>query len=280
MHLRRQGVEITVERSKIPADGHTATSIRIKFLEAPTAQVTLRLTRGSFEADKPARQAVFDLAGNELELKVFAPNKPGIGFLIGPGFKHKLEYVATSFTQSLLCEWVPMLVWALAVALVLRHYVIASFFIPSASMENTLLKGDFLIADKLSYKLLGHQPQRGDIIIFQYPGDRRKDYIKRVIGLPGDEIMVRDGTVYVNGTPLAEGYIKEHPDNPYGPKIVPADSYFMMGDNRNHSSDSRVWGAVPKTNIEGRALLLFWPPNRIRLLNHVQPLVATANAAQ
>jgi len=82
-----------------------------------------------------------------------------------------------------------------------------------------------------------------------------------VIGLPGDKLEVRDGTVYINQQPLDEPYIKEHPYEDYGPIEVPKDSFFMMGDNRNHSSDSRVWGFVPRKDLEGRALFVFWPPD-------------------
>ncbi|MCB1217287.1 signal peptidase I [bacterium] len=176
--------------------------------------------------------------------------------------------------QGLLYEWIPTIVMALGLALVLKSFVVASFYIPSGSMENTLKKGDLLIADKLSFKLLGQDPQRGDIMIFRYPKDPKKDYIKRVIGLPGDSVRVQDHTVYVNGEALIEDYIAEDPDFDYPSVTVPEDSYFVMGDNRNHSSDSRVWGFVPRDNIEGRALFVFWP--RPRLLDNHEPVAVAA----
>ena len=105
-------------------------------------------------------------------------------------------------------------------------------------------------------------------MIFQYPNNRRIDYIKRVIGLPGETIKVRDGVVFIDDEPQDEVYIKEEPRLTFGPFTVPEDEYFMMGDNRNHSQDSRVWGTVPRSYFEGRALFIFWPPTRFNLIRH------------
>ena len=264
---RNRKVEILSERSKIPADGKTATKICIRFREPTTGEVALKLTkRGSFNPGEVVREATFKVNNNEVNLLVYAPNRPGTGFLYGEGFRHKVDFVAASFTQGLVYEWIPTLMMAMFFALVLRYWVVASFYIPSGSMENTLLKRDLLIADKLTYKILRHDPQRGDIMIFQYPRNRKLDYIKRVIGLPGEKLEVKGGVVYINDQPLKEEYIREKPIRSFGPVQIGEDEYFMMGDNRNHSQDSRVWGTVPRNLFEGRALFIFFPFNRVRLI--------------
>jgi signal peptidase I len=277
---RKGRVEILSERAKIPADGKTATKLCIRFPEPPGEEITLRLTRrGSFEPDAVVREASFRVVDGEVSLSVYAPTRPGAGFLFGEGFKHRLDFVAASFMQGLIFEWVPTLFWAVLFALILRTYAVASFFIPSGSMEDTLLEHDLLIADKLSYKVLRRDPARGDIMIFQFPENRRLDYIKRVIGLPGETIEVEDGVVFVDAEPLSEKYIKEQPLLDYGPFTVPADHYFMMGDNRNHSQDSRVWGTVPRSYFEGRALFIFYPFNRVRPIRNGRPGLGAALAA-
>lgn len=264
----KQTVEVVSERTKIPADGQTATNLCLRFPAPHPAEVKLRLSRrGSFSSSEIIRETTLKVSNGEATVLVYAPKRPGTGYLSGEGFRHKLDFVAASFMQGLIFEWVPTLFWALLIALVLRNYAVASYFIPSGSMEDTLFQHDMLIANKLSYKLLQEDPQRGDIMIFQYPNDRSKDYIKRVIGVPGDTIEVKDGTVYVNGEPQAEDYIKEPPLRYFPLMTIPEAEYFMMGDNRNHSQDSRVWGTVPRSYFEGRALFIFWPPQRMGLVD-------------
>jgi signal peptidase I len=272
----KPGVEIHSERQKTPADGKSSTRICIRFKDNPGENVQLKLSKGSFSESAIQREITLSPEINEINLIVYAHDRPGVGWLSGPGFRHKLEFVAVSFMQGLLYEWLPTIGMALALALVLKTFVVASFYIPSGSMENTLMPHDLLIADKLSYKLLKHDPQRGDIMIFRYPKDPHKDYIKRVIGLPGDTVMVMDGLVYVNGDALQEDYIAEAPNTAYPATVVPENSYFVMGDNRNHSSDSRVWGMVPRQNIEGRALFVFWPFTRAKLLDNSEPMAVAA----
>jgi signal peptidase I len=260
-------VEVLLDRAKLPADGKSATRVCIRFPEPPGEQVTLKITRGaSFEPDVTVTEATFPATGKEVNVTVYSPRRPGTSWLSGPGFRHRMDFVAATFFQGLVFEWIPTLAFALVLALVSRNYAIASYIIPSGSMENTLVKGDLLIGDKFSYKVLHHTPQRGDVVIFQYPLDRKWDYIKRTIGLPGDTVQVKDGVVYVNGQALKEDYIKERPDHDFGPETVPADQFFMMGDNRNHSCDSRVWGFVPRSDLEGHAMFIFWPPTRVASL--------------
>lgn len=153
-------------------------------------------------------------------------------------------------------------------ALGIRHFVAEARYIPSGSMEPTLQINDRLIIEKISYYF--NSPQRGDIIVF-WPTDRLKEqtpqlkdaFIKRVIGLPGDTIEVKGGKVYVNNTPLRENYIAAPPEYQWGPETVPEDSYLVLGDNRNNSYDSHYWGFVPKENIIGRAVVRFWPIDRV-----------------
>ena len=144
-----------------------------------------------------------------------------------------------------------------------RPFVVEAFWIPSASMVPTLKYGDRVLVNKFIYRFT--EPQRGDVIVFKSVEGDGQDLIKRVVGVPGDEIAVRGGKLFVNGEPQREPYVnKKYPDRSfYAPTTVPKDHVFAMGDNRANSQDSRVFGPVPKENIEGEAFLRFWPPDRI-----------------
>lgn len=157
---------------------------------------------------------------------------------------------------------------SIVLALGIRTFVAEARWIPSESMVPTLQKYDKLIVDKLSYHFTS--PQRGDIVVFSPTDNIIKEnptlkdaFIKRVIGLPGDKVEVKGGRVYINDRPLREKYIEAAPQYQYGPVTVPSDSYLMLGDNRNNSYDSHFWGFVPRDHIIGRAIVRFWPPNRI-----------------
>jgi signal peptidase I len=147
-----------------------------------------------------------------------------------------------------------------------RPFVVEAFWIPSASMVPTLKYGDRVLVNKFIYRFT--EPERGDVIVFKSVQGDDQDLIKRVVGVPGDEITVRGGRLFVNGEPQREPYVnKKLPDRSfYAPTTVPKDHVFAMGDNRANSQDSRVFGPVPKENIEGEAFLRFWPPGRIGLL--------------
>jgi signal peptidase I len=144
-----------------------------------------------------------------------------------------------------------------------RPFVVEAFWIPSASMVPTLKYGDRVLVNKFIYRFT--EPQRGDIIVFKSVEGDDQDLIKRVVGVPGDEIAVRGGKLFVNGVPQKEPYVnKKYPDRSfYAPTTVPKDHVFAMGDNRANSQDSRIFGPVPEKNIEGEAFLRFWPPDRI-----------------
>lgn len=193
-------------------------------------------------------------------------------------------------------SWIGELGRTIALSIVLslgiRTFVAEARWIPTGSMLPTLQINDKLIIDKVSYRL--HSPQRGDIVVFMPPNTAKvcsqlvqpspngeavdpwnvdpnkpevpeiKDaYIKRLIGLPGDKIQVKQGKVYINNQALSEEYIADSPNYELGPITVPPNSYVMLGDNRNNSCDSHMWGFVPKDHIIGRAVVRFWPPNRI-----------------
>lgn len=156
---------------------------------------------------------------------------------------------------------------ALAIALLVRWFVAEPRFIPSDSMVPTLRVGDRLVVEKVSYRL--HPPQRGDIVVFEPPAVLQRlgyqpsqAFIKRVIGLPGQRVTVTAGQVLVDGEPLSEPYIAAPPAYILPPVTVPPEQLFVMGDNRNNSNDSHVWGFLPQRNIIGRAWIRFWPLGR------------------
>ncbi len=181
--------------------------------------------------------------------------------------------------KSVVREYAESIIIAIVLALVIRTFVVQAFKIPSGSMEDTLLIGDHILVNKLSYGLqipgldakirplgLAGEPQRGDIIVFPFPRDPSRDFIKRVIGLPGDRVEVRSHHAYVNGEPLKEPYIKlderaaMHPSrySHWGPEVVPPGKLFVMGDNRDNSADSRDWGFLDSSQVKGRAFIIYW----------------------
>ncbi|NEO34729.1 MAG: signal peptidase I [Symploca sp. SIO3C6] len=157
---------------------------------------------------------------------------------------------------------------ALALSIFIRLFVAEPRFIPSDSMVPTLAVGDRLVVEKVSYRF--HPPRLGDIIVFHPPEilqqlfgyDTDQAFIKRVIGTPGDTIRIADGRVYRNDAPLDEDYIDANPNYVLDSVRVPAHAYFVMGDNRNNSNDSHVWGFLPESRIIGRAVMRFWPLER------------------
>ncbi|KAA0894984.1 signal peptidase I [Oryzomonas rubra] len=180
--------------------------------------------------------------------------------------------------KSIIREYAESIIIALLLALVIRTYLVQAFKIPSGSMEDTLAIGDHLLVNKFIYgtklpfsdkRLLTlRDPRRGDVIVFEYPEDPSKDFIKRVIGTPGDVIEGKDKKVFVNGKPYENPHEvhkekdvvpKEmNPRDTFGPVTVPPNSYFMMGDNRDRSYDSRFWGFVSRDKIKGLAFIKYW----------------------
>ncbi len=168
--------------------------------------------------------------------------------------------------ENPIVELLKTLVSAGVLAIGIRACVAEARFIPSESMLPTLAIDDRLIVEKISYRF--RQPERGDVIVFS-PTDALREqnykeaFIKRVIGLPGDVVEVKDGDVYINDQQLSENYILNEPNYQYGPIEVPEGEYLVLGDNRNNSYDSHYWGFVPLENVIGRATVRFWPPSRL-----------------
>ncbi len=182
--------------------------------------------------------------------------------------------------KSVARDWIEALAVAFVIAMIIRAFVLQAYRIPSSSMEDTLLKGDHILATKYNYgvtvpfttrKILGADkvPNRGDIVIFTFPGNHAMDFVKRVIGLPGDIVEVREKNVYINGQPFKIPYEK-HTDpfiltqgqgmvrDNFGPIKVEPGTCFVMGDNRDQSYDSRFWGFVPVQNIKGKAFVIYF----------------------
>lgn len=176
-------------------------------------------------------------------------------------------------------EYAEAILIAAVVAFLLRAFVVQAFKIPSGSMKRTLLVGDYVVVEKLSYRF--REPSRGDVVVFKYPHQDnemtvgkwfretyelvvyrrrvpRRDYVKRVIGVPGDVVIGKGGRVYANGERLSESYVHGPATDEFGPFKVPAGSYFVMGDSRAESRDSRHWGFVPRRLVKGRAVFLYW----------------------
>ena len=158
-------------------------------------------------------------------------------------------------------SWIEYILSAVVIAFLLTKFVILNAYIPTGSMENTIMPGDRVFASRLHYRFT--EPQRGDIVVFKYPDNEEVNYVKRVIGLPGETVEIKNGEVYVDGVKLEEPYIKEAMiTEDRGPYYVPEDSYFVMGDNRNNSNDSRYWTTtnfVHKSKILGKVAFEYFP---------------------
>lgn len=187
--------------------------------------------------------------------------------------KDKIKLKSENGTKKhIVREYTEAIFTAVVLALLLRTFVIQAFKIPSESMMDTLLVGDYLLVNKFIYgtkipftdKYLWkwHEPERGDVIVFKYPRDKSRDFIKRCIAVAGDTVMVRNNVVYINGQEIYEDYKTiRGPSSPlanWGPKVVPEGFVLPMGDNRNNSSDGREWGFLDKNLIRGKALILYF----------------------
>jgi signal peptidase I len=174
---------------------------------------------------------------------------------------------STRSTKRLIFETLEILIFAFILSWGLRSVVVEAVTIPTGSMLPTIQLQDRLVVDKLYYKL--SEINRGDIIVF-HPlttvDSSGVPWIKRVIGLPGDKVEIKDGKVLINDQALTESYEMEKPNYTYGPLVIPKDSYFVLGDNRNDSLDSHYWGVLPAKNIVGRALFRYWPLEHFGLL--------------
>jgi len=184
----------------------------------------------------------------------------------------------SAYQKSTAREYFESIVIAIILALFIRTWVVQAFKIPTGSMENNLLVGDHLLVNKFVNAPTAwgferalmpvREIHRGDVIVFKYPEDPERDFIKRVIGLPGETLELRNKVVYINGRPLTEPYVHyllaagavppSDPRENYGPVTVPPGYYFMMGDNRDNSTDSRWWSFLSKDYVKGRAMMVYW----------------------
>jgi len=202
----------------------------------------------------------------------------------GSGLRAEGSGLRVDFKKSTLREYFESIVIAVILALFIRTFVVQAFKIPTGSMEETLLIGDHLLVNKFVFGPAATGVERAllpigtikrrDVLVFKYPEEPARDFIKRVIGLPGETVELREKKVYINGTALDEPYVHflSPPSGPsefhevtsfdvrerYGPVTVPPDHYFMMGDNRDNSQDSRYWGFLPRENIKGKSLVIYW----------------------
>lgn len=178
--------------------------------------------------------------------------------------------------RNIFLEYIEAFIIAIVLAMTIRLFIVQAYRIPSASMLQTLQVGDHILVNKFLYGIRVpftdsilipiSKPQFGDVAVFRYPDDPSKDYIKRIIGLPGDTIQLKNKVLYRNGAIVEENYINyEHPDlndryiaDTFGPITVPEDSYFVLGDNRDNSEDSRYWGFVKREAIIGKAWRIYW----------------------
>lgn len=154
-----------------------------------------------------------------------------------------------------------------ALMFVMINGITARIRVEGISMKPTLQSGSYVLVNRLAYRL--GTPERGDVIVFHYPRDPDQEYIKRIIGLPGDQVEISSGDVRINGVRLEEPYIVQ-PAEYESALRVPRDQYFVLGDNRNNSSDSHQWGPVPLENIVGKALVVYWPPEEWQIISHSQ----------
>ncbi len=182
-----------------------------------------------------------------------------------PSASQATEAPQNKLTQ-LIKEWIPIIIVAAIGAWLCNNFFLMNTQVPTGSMADTIPKPSRIISSRIHY--WSNDPERGDVVLFDPPFEEEYYYVKRVIGLPGDTVTIRDGLIYINDAtePLDEPYLAETPRGNFGPYQVPEGCYFMLGDNRNHSNDSRYWSSpyVPRKNIYAKALIVYWP--RISLI--------------
>ena len=178
---------------------------------------------------------------------------------------YKKDLKETNKWKYYALDLVETIIVALVLALIIRKFVVQTSMVYSGSMIPTMMIGDRLFVNKFIYTF--QTPKRGDIILFKSPYKDGKEFVKRLVALPGETVEIKKGIVFINGKEIAFPGVDVQRDYSYfGPEVVPADSYFALGDNRGNSADSRVWGYVPRQDLLGEALFTFWPLNRMQLL--------------
>ena len=203
--------------------------------------------------------------------------------------KRIFKGIRNNMKSSGIWEWIESILFALIIAVVIRVFIVEPYRIPSGSMRPTLIEGDIILVNKFMYgaripftdiRLPGlTKPKRGDVIVFIYPEDRKKNFIKRLIGFPGDNVEIKNGLIYVNDKPLDDPIFNQNIDGSVrfyynkgslakeNQKItVPNGSLFVLGDNSRSSLDSRYWGFVPYKSLLGKAIVIYWPLKRVRII--------------
>ncbi|HNS32374.1 MAG TPA: signal peptidase I [bacterium] len=164
-------------------------------------------------------------------------------------------------------DWFKSLIWAVIIAVIVRIVFIGNFKIPTTSMVPTLKVGDRLLSNNIIYKI--RPPKRGEVVIFKYPEDPKRDFVKRLVGLPGENLLIKEGNIYINGEKVVDNpvsniyYYSEGYFGNYSEVKIPEASYYVLGDNSINSKDSRYWGFVPAKSMVGKALFIYWPPWRM-----------------
>lgn len=187
------------------------------------------------------------------------------------------------FYKTPLRDWIESILKALIILVTIQFFVVQTFYIPTGSMKETLKIGDYIMVEKLSY--LFSKPARGDVVVFQYPNDPRKDFIKRMVAKEGDEVRLEDKQLIINDVSIQEYYTRYDDSQRHryfqmldslrtAPRTVTTGTIFVMGDNRDHSHDSRGWGDLPLFRVKGRAWLVYWPFRDFHLIKHMKKAFA------
>lgn len=170
-----------------------------------------------------------------------------------------------SSTKKEILDWIETIAIALLVAFLIRNFLFQPYRVQMGSMLPTLKENNLIIVNKITYRF--NDPKRGDIVVFRPPNGSKVFYVKRIVALPGETIEIRNGEILINGIPIQEDYISIETPGVYGPLTLSKDEYFVMGDHRNNSLDSREFGPISKESIIGKAALVFWPPSAFAVLS-------------
>ncbi len=242
-------------------------------LDGPyTKRVTIRHFVGGRIVDIKDVQATQGEFSTQLSLR---RGRNTIGLLVEKEDQDELFFDV--FCKSWVREWAENLIKALILVILVKTFVVQAFYIPTGSMEDTLYPGDYILVDKVSY--LFERPKRNDIIVFQYPDNFTQDFIKRLVGLPGDELRMKNKQLFRDGQKLMEPWVVNKDFRRYilgewsirdnwKSRTIGPDNYFVMGDNRDYSQDSRFWGELPQFRLKGKAFLVYMPLRRFGLIRH------------
>lgn len=221
----------------------------------------------NFPSIRPEKLAIFIGILIVIRIIFYFYEKYSAKQISGDRSKTQEEYSRSEKSRALIKEYLDSIIIAGITALILIKFIVQPFYIPSGSMYPTLKKWDFILVNKFVYKF--KEPKAGDIVVFHPPpealaGD--KDYIKRIIAAGKDTLEVKNGNLYINGQLKTEPYVENKADYEYSLVKIPQGKFFVMGDNRSNSGDSHVWGFLPEKNVVGKAIVIIWPPGRVRIL--------------